>query len=87
MPTTTYSPQVELSMRSFFDSLTERDRRHYAAVEAMKLGHGGVVYVASVLRCSERTVRRGLEELDEPSALPAGKSRKKGVDENLRSAQ
>ncbi len=37
----TYSPEIEHSMRIFHDSLSEKDRRRYAAIEATKLGHGG----------------------------------------------
>ena len=27
-------------MKKFFDSLSEKDKRRYAAIEAMRLGHG-----------------------------------------------
>ena len=37
----TFSPESEHSMRMFHDSLSEKDRRRYAAIEAAKLGHGG----------------------------------------------
>ena len=30
----TYSPEIEHSMRMFHDSLSEKDRRRYAAIEA-----------------------------------------------------
>lgn len=75
----TYPPEVEESMRRFFDSLSERERRHYAAVEAAKLGRGGVVYLAQVLGCDEKTIRRGKRESAQSSVLPPGRSRKKGV--------
>ena len=58
-----YSPEIEQTMRTFFAVLSERDRRLYAAVEASKLGHGGICYIASVLGCCERTICRGLDEL------------------------
>ena len=45
----TYSPEIEHSMRMFYDSLSEKDRRRYAAIEARKLGHGGTEYVAALL--------------------------------------
>lgn len=73
-----YSPSVEQSMRDLFQSLTERDRRHYAAVEAAKLGHGGIRYLAGVFDCDEKTIRRGIRELAQPSDLPPRRSRKKG---------
>ena len=41
-----YPKLVEDQMVKFFRSLNERDRRRYAAVEAAKLGHGGIVCFA-----------------------------------------
>ena len=45
----TYALEVERKMKRFFDWLSEKDRRRYAAVEAAKLGHGGVEYVGARL--------------------------------------
>lgn len=39
---TIYSPMVEKQMQSYYESLSEKDRRRYAAVEAKKLGYGGI---------------------------------------------
>jgi hypothetical protein len=39
---TTYATEIETQMKSFFDSLSEKDRRRYAAIEATKLGYGGI---------------------------------------------
>jgi hypothetical protein len=75
-----YPSEVEEAMRALFESLPERPRRHYAAVEAAKLGRGGLAYLAKVLGCDEKTIRRGQRELVQPSPLPPGRSRKKGVD-------
>ena len=61
-----YSVDVERKMKRFFDWLSEKDRRRYAAVEAAKLGHGGVEYVARVLQCDPKTIRQGLQDLEEP---------------------
>ena len=74
----TYGPEVEEHMKSFYESLSERDRRRYAAIEASKLGHGGIEYVARVLGCDSKTVRRGQAELLNPPDLPAERVRKKG---------
>ena len=75
-----YSLDVEDTMRRFFDSMPERERRHYAAVEAAKLGRGGTSYLAQILSCDEKTIRRGKREQIAASDLPSGRSRKKGVD-------
>ncbi len=52
-------------MRKFYETLSEKDRRRYAAIEAKKLGHGGISYVCRVLQCNARTVQRGMQELAE----------------------
>lgn len=75
-----YSADVERQMRELYGSLSEKDRRRYAAVEASKLGYGGRIYVARLLGCDEKTIRRGGRELDDPSSLPDGRIRKKGGD-------
>jgi hypothetical protein len=38
-----YPEETEKQIKSFFDSLNERVRRRYAAIEAIKLGHRGVL--------------------------------------------
>ena len=65
-------------MKRLFDSLTENDRRRYAAIEATKLGHGGVEYIATVLGCDPKTIRQGLAELEEADDLDTGGSEKRG---------
>ncbi len=76
----TYPVDVETKMIRLFGWLSEKDRRRYAAVEAAKLGHGGVEYIARLLACDPKTIRQGLTELDQPEDLAAGRIRKKGVD-------
>jgi hypothetical protein len=51
-----YSPVVEESMRIVYHTLSEKDRRRYVAVEALKLGWGGQTYLASVVGCWKNTV-------------------------------
>jgi len=75
-----YSVDVEEKMKRLFGWLSEKDRRRYAAVEAAKLGHGGVEYVSRVLSCDPKTIRQGLKELEEPEDPAGGRVRKKGVD-------
>jgi hypothetical protein len=75
-----YCVDVQRKMKRFFDWLSEKDRRRYAAVEAAKLGHGGVEYIARVLSCDPKTIRQGLKELEEPEDPTADRVRKKGVD-------
>ena len=49
-----YSPKIEQSMKTLYHSLREKDRRRYAAVEAAKLGHGGIEYIAGLLGCDPK---------------------------------
>lgn len=70
-------------MRFFYNSLPEKDRRCYAAIEAEKLGHGGINYISKLLGISPGTVRRGMSDLDDESESlsPEKGERKKGVAE------
>jgi hypothetical protein len=61
--TMSYTPDHEESMILFFDNLDEKNKRYYAAVEAEKLGHGGIVYIAQLFGITEKTVRKGIKEL------------------------
>jgi hypothetical protein len=74
-----YSPTTEVAMRRLFDSLNERDRRLYAAAEALKLGRGGLFYLTHLFDCDPKTIRRGLRELRQQACLSPGRSRKKGA--------
>ena len=59
-----YDAEIEKSMVQFYDSLSEKDRRRYAAVEAKKIGHGGLIYISTLFNCDHKTVTRGLDDLD-----------------------
>ena len=74
-----YTPEVEQQMKVFYDSLSEKDQRRYAAVEAVKLGYGGVEYISSVLECHPNTIRRGQDDVSMlPEDEAEGRVRKKG---------
>jgi hypothetical protein len=89
MPATfPYPAEVEQAMKVMYRSLWENDRRRYAAVEAAKLPHGGVDYIAGLLGCDPKTIRRGQQDLDDLQAnplqdiVPSERVRKKGVEAN-----
>ncbi len=77
-----YSAKIQRQMKRLYDSLAERDRRRYAAVEAEKLGHGGLEYVAKLLGCDPKTIQRGIAELESEEELTSNRQRKKGGDAN-----
>ena len=75
-----FDETTELQMRNFFETLSEKDQRRYAAIEARQLGHGGMGYVAEVLGCSTRTIRRGMTDLEKlPHDPAAGRVRRPGA--------
>lgn len=47
----------------FCSMLDERQRRLYAGLESLKLGHGGDAYIASLLGLDPHTVAKGRKEL------------------------
>jgi hypothetical protein len=67
-----YCPEIEAHMRNCFTSLSEKDRRRYAAVEAVKLGHGGITYLSKVFGCSAELIENGLRDLRQLPYDPAG---------------
>ena len=66
-----YDLATEQTMSKFYATLSEKDKRRYAAVEALKLGHGGRIYIAEVLGCNRSTLREGIKDLQ---ALPPNPS-------------
>ena len=75
-----YEPHIEAKKKGFRQSLSEKDRRRFATLEAARLGHGGTEYIASVLGCSTKTIARGEDELDQlPCDANAGRVRGVGA--------
>lgn len=74
-----YPVVVEQQMRRFYDSLNERDRRRYAAIEALKLSHGGIGYIAGTLACDQKTIAKGIKELASGEEWDMNRQRKKGA--------
>jgi len=75
---TKYPEEIEQKMRTFFESLNEKDRRLYAGIEAIKLGHGGQKYISSVLGCHTQTVKSGIDEMINGTEIPEDSIRKPG---------
>ena len=78
-----YSPAIAIQMIRFYKTLNERDRRRYAAVEAIKLGHGGIAFISQLLKCDPKTISRGIAELKSEEQLNSVRQRKKGADEKI----
>jgi len=72
--------ESKTTMRNFYNTLSEKDKRRYAAMEAKRLGHGGIEYVAKIVGCATRTISRGIQELDSLEDDPAaGRVRRPGA--------
>ena len=50
-----YSEEEERIMIKFYNSLDESNQRRYAAIEVLKLGHGGKKYIKDLLVVSHHS--------------------------------
>jgi hypothetical protein len=64
-----YVESVEDGMINFYNSLSEKDRRRYAAIEAFKLSHGGKQYICDLLGCDFKTLQQGISDLENEDQL------------------
>ena len=78
--TKAWDAAIAKNVRDFYDTLSEKEQRRFAAVQARQLGYGSVKYIAKLLGCSRRTIERGLAELDKlPNDPAAGQVRRPGA--------
>ena len=56
---TGYRQDIEVQKKRLFATLSEKDRRRYAAVEAAKLGSGGISAISSLLGSMPRRCAAG----------------------------
>ena len=78
---TRYNQEIEAQMKQFFSSLSEKDQRHYAAIESLKLGRGGKSYLSQLFQISRYRIRMGEKEIKDSaliSQIPVGKQRRQG---------
>jgi hypothetical protein len=68
-------------MQLHYSRLGEKDRRHYAAIEAIKLGYGGVTYISRLFSLDKGSLIQGKKELllqTEYEQVPQAKQRRPG---------
>lgn len=75
---TPYPKAIEQQMHRYYKSLSEKDRRRYAGIEAAKLGYGGINYISGLLGCDYRTVKFGMSELTSEPQLSQSGERQSG---------
>jgi hypothetical protein len=68
-----YGPAIEQQVRQDDQSLSDKDRRRLAAVQAITRGHGGIQSIAQVLGGDPHTVQEGMRALKQRPDDPAGK--------------
>lgn len=61
-------------MQKYYETLSEKDRRRYAAIEAIKLDYGGKGYICELFGCDYKTIAKGMEEMENEEIL-----RQKGI--------
>jgi transposase len=70
---------IENKYHGLSEELSERARRRWAAVEAVSLGRGGITAVSAATGLAHSTIRRGIDELNNGDAPPAGRERRLGA--------
>jgi hypothetical protein len=73
-----YEQTIEVKMQRLFTTLSEKDKRRYAGIEATKRGD----YISKLFAIDPKTIRRGLQELDLVDDLASDRVRKKRGPEN-----
>ena len=72
--------ELHAQMNLLLSRLGEAERRWYAAVEANRLGHGGVRLVAQITGLDEQTIRRGQADVAGSLAdVPVQRQRRPGA--------
>jgi hypothetical protein len=71
--------ELTAKLHAVWPLLDERARRLLAASEAASLGYGGVSLVRRACGLSRKAITKGIREIDEGAALPAGRIRRPGA--------
>jgi len=64
--------------KEFYNSLNERQKRHFLGVEAIHLGYGGISAISKAYKVDRDTVSQGRKEVLSGDKLPIGRVRKEG---------
>lgn len=63
---TYYDDSVLEYQLKFFQTLSEKQRRHFLAYEYLKLGFGSQRYLAKVFGCARQIIVDGVKEVQSP---------------------
>jgi transposase len=87
MPDANVVEWIRQKYRSLVNEFDERGRRRWAATEARSLGRGGIAAVARATGISDRTIRNGMRELDDPNTVPPERQRREGAGRRSQESQ
>lgn len=76
-----YTAETKALMCLHFSRLSEKDRRQYAALEALRLPYGGTSYISRLFGIDRNTLIQGKKELLKANAyeqIPPGRQRRPG---------
>jgi hypothetical protein len=74
----TFAINSEPYAKIYCANLSEKDRRLFCGLEAIRIGAHGVKTVSTMYNINKHTVRKGKEELLSGKLLPEGQVRKPG---------
>ena len=77
-----YPEEIEKLMKQYYDSLSEKYRRQYAAIESLKIEFYGEAYISRILNVTRKTIKKGKKELIEGSDVPNERTRAVGGGRN-----
>lgn len=77
--TVSHTKDVVSKMQRLFTTLSEEVWRRHAAIEVLKLPHGGPVNVSGLFKINAKTVCQWLAKLDLEEDLATKRIRKKGA--------
>ena len=77
-PLKPYTEETETYMRTFYNNLSEKDKRLYSAVECLKLPTGSKTYISRLFSCSVNTIVQGIREVLSPELIVENRERKVG---------
>lgn len=78
MKKTDFNIDIDKYILLFFNNLSEKDKRAFAALEAMRIGYYGVSEISTRFNIHKHTIRKGKEELLSENLLPSDQIRHKG---------
>lgn len=66
-----YSESERVIQLQRYDSLSERQQRHFLGYEYKRLGKGSQRYLSRIYGCSRHRIRKGFMEIDSLASLSA----------------